>query len=85
MKTIGILLTLLGTLSIYCCHSNQNLLPERLPKIFKINGLVTLFLALILLLCSLPKVVACFVWLILMIFIWSFVPFLALFKRSLNG
>ncbi|RFC82516.1 hypothetical protein C9E89_016090 [Acinetobacter sichuanensis] len=84
MKTFGIILTLLGTFSIYCSHYNQNLLASPLPKIFKIIGLGLLLLALIVLLISLPKVVACFVWVVLMILVWSHIPFITLFKRRLN-
>ncbi|EXT55933.1 putative membrane protein [Acinetobacter baumannii 25977_9] len=32
---------------------------------------------------SLPKVVAAFCWFMLIIFAWSFLPFIALFKRKL--
>ncbi|EXS22537.1 putative membrane protein [Acinetobacter baumannii 573719] len=32
---------------------------------------------------SLPKVVATFCWFMLIIFAWSFLPFMALFKRKL--
>ncbi|EKU60268.1 putative membrane protein [Acinetobacter sp. 1281984] len=39
-------------------------------------GLIALF-------ASLPKVVAAFCWFMLIIFAWSFLPFIALFKRKL--
>jgi len=83
MKLIGLFLTLLGAVSIYCSHSNQNLLSHHLPAPFKYLGLVLLSVGLIELFASLPKVVAAFCWFMLIIFAWSFLPFIALFKRKL--
>ncbi|MDB9696331.1 hypothetical protein OPU39_21625, partial [Acinetobacter nosocomialis] len=83
MKLIGLFLTLLGAVSIYCSHSNQNLLFHHLPALFKYLGLVLLSVGLIALFASLPKVVAAFCWFMLIIFAWSFLPFIALFKRKL--
>ena len=83
MKLIGLFLTLLGAVSIYCSHSNQNLFSQHLPHLFKYLGLVLLGIGLIALFASLPKVVAAFCWFILIIFAWSFLPFMALFKRKL--
>ncbi|RFF25032.1 hypothetical protein DZ985_06820 [Acinetobacter sp. JW] len=83
MKLIGLFLTLLGAVSIYCSHSNQNLLSQHLPTFFKYLGLVLLGIGFIALFASLPKVVAAFCWLMLIIFAWSFLPFMALFKRKL--
>ncbi len=83
MKLIGLFLTLLGAVSIYCSHSNQNLLSHHLPALFKYLGLVLLGIGLIALFASLPKVVAAFCWFMLIIFAWSFLPFMALFKRKL--
>ncbi|MFX9784290.1 hypothetical protein ABTP12_17925, partial [Acinetobacter baumannii] len=64
-------------------HSNQNLLSHHLPALFKYLGLVLLSVGLIALFASLPKVVAAFCWFMLIIFAWSFLPFIALFKRKL--
>lgn len=83
MKLIGLLLTLLGAVSIYCSHSNQNLLAQHLPNLFKYLGLVLLGIGFTTLFVSLPKVVATFCWFMLIIFAWSFLPFIALFKRKL--
>ncbi|KRI51137.1 hypothetical protein APC53_14125 [Acinetobacter pittii] len=83
MKLIGLFLTLLGAVSIYCSHSNQNLLSQHLPTFFKYLGLVLLGVGFIALFTSLPKVVAAFCWFMLIIFAWSFLPFMALFKRKL--
>jgi len=83
MKLIGLFLTLLGAVSIYCSHSNQNLLSHHLPALFKYLGIVLLSVGLIALFASLPKVVAAFCWFMLIIFAWSFLPFIALFKRKL--
>ena len=83
MKLIGLLLTLLGAVSIYCSHSNQNLLSQHLPNLFKYLGLVLLGIGFITLFVSLPKVVATFCWFMLIIFAWSFLPFMAFFKRKL--
>lgn len=83
MKLIGLFLTLLGAVSVYCSHSNQNLLSQHLPTLFKYLGLLFLIIGLIALFVSLPKVVAAFCWFMLIIFAWSFLPFMALFKRKL--
>ncbi|KJH64411.1 hypothetical protein FY048_05450 [Acinetobacter sp. 1124_18A] len=83
MKLIGLFLTLLGAVSVYCSHSNQNLLSQHLPTLFKYLGLLFLIIGLIALFASLPKVVAAFCWFMLLIFAWSFLPFVALFKRKL--
>jgi hypothetical protein len=83
MKLIGLFLTLLGAVSVYCSHSNQNLLSQHLPTLFKYLGLLFLVVGLIALFASLPKVVATFCWSMLIIFAWSFLPFMALFKRKL--
>lgn len=83
MKLIGLFLTLLGAVSVYCSHSNQNLLSQHLPTLFKYLGLLFLVIGLIALFASLPKVVAAFCWFMLIIFAWSFLPFIALFKRKL--
>jgi hypothetical protein len=83
MKLIGLFLTMLGAVSVYCSHSNQNLLSQHLPTLFKYLGLLFLVVGLIALFASLPKVVAAFCWFMLIIFAWSFLPFMALFKRKL--
>jgi len=83
MKLIGLFLTLLGAVSVYCSHSSQNLLSQHLPALFKYLGLLFLVVGLIALFASLPKVVAAFCWFMLIIFAWSFLPFMALFKRKL--
>ncbi|EKU38251.1 hypothetical protein ACINWC141_1975 [Acinetobacter sp. WC-141] len=46
-------------------------------------GLLLLGIGFIALFASLPKVVAAFCWFMLIIFAWSFLPFMALFKRKL--
>ncbi|PRV99184.1 putative membrane protein [Acinetobacter sp. AR_0276] len=56
---------------------------HHLPALFKYLGLVLLSVGLIALFASLPKVVAAFCWFMLIIFAWSFLPFIALFKRKL--
>jgi hypothetical protein len=83
MKLIGLFLTLLGAVSVYCSHSNQKLLSQHLPTLFKYLGLLFLVIGLIALFASLPKVVAAFCWFMLIIFAWSFLPFMVLFKRKL--
>lgn len=85
MKVLGIIFTLIGALFFYCQHSNQNLLPQSLPRIFKCIGILSLIIGLIFLLLSVPKLVACLVWLIIMIFMWTFVPFIHLFRKELKG
>ncbi len=83
MKILGICLLFLGAFSIYSSHQNQNLFKKPLPIFFKWLGLSALISSLALLFISLPKLVACLIWLMFLIAIWSFVPFLNLFKRKL--
>lgn len=83
MKVFGIILTLLGAFLLYCSHSNQNIFAQFLPSIFKIIGLISILIGLIFLVFSLPKLVAILTWSMMLIFFWSFCPFVMLFKRKL--
>ncbi len=84
MKLMGFLISFFGAMSVYLSHTNQNLLSQKLPYIFTLIGIFMLFLGLIILIFCLPKLVAVLSWFILMIFVWSFMPFIVLFKRNLN-
>ena len=81
MKILGICLLLFGAFSLYASHQNQNLFSKQLPMLFKYLGYLALLVSLLCLLISLPKVVACFIWVMFLIAVWSFAPFLHLFKR----
>ncbi|RYL28622.1 hypothetical protein [Acinetobacter piscicola] len=82
MKILGICFVFLGAFSIYSSHHNQNLFAKPLPPLFKWLGMSALMISLVLLIISLPKLVACLIWVMLLITVWSFAPFLSLFKRK---
>lgn len=81
-KLLGILLTLLGCISLYLCHPNQILLKSSLSKTFTYLGAIGLVAGLLILFFSIPKLVAVLIWLAVITLVWSFIPFLNLFKRS---
>lgn len=82
MKILGILLTVLGAVTLYCCHSNQDLLKQQLAKPFQCLGIFSVIFGFVFLFISLPKVVACFVWIITLLCLWSIIPFLPFFRRN---
>lgn len=82
MKVLGICLLFFGAFSIYSSHQNQNLFKKPLPALFKWLGIGTLGISLVLLIMSLPKLVACLIWVMFLITIWSFAPLLSLFQRK---
>ncbi|NHB57254.1 hypothetical protein G9F32_04300 [Acinetobacter sp. 194] len=84
MNILGIFLTTLGAVLFYFSHPNQYLLKQPLPSFFKILAISSLLMGLVLLLLCMSKVTAVFLWLVLMICIWSFFPFIPLFKRSIQ-
>jgi len=84
MKFAGFLMSFLGALSVYLSHTHQNLLPQKLPSVFSLIGIFELMLGLIFLIVSMHQLAAILSWVIFIIFLWSFIPFLALFKRNLN-
>ncbi|RYY79228.1 MAG: hypothetical protein EOO69_07375 [Moraxellaceae bacterium] len=81
MKAFGILLTLWGCLSLYLSHPHQALLKTQFSSKFAYGGIVIVMLGLLILLYALPALVAVCVWVVIAIFIWSFIPFLPFFKR----
>lgn len=83
MKFLAFLLCFTGSLLIYCRHSNQNLLKHSLSKAFHYLGFFLVILALPIFIWSLPKLVAVFMWLMTMLVVWSFIPFIPLLKRYL--
>jgi uncharacterized membrane protein len=82
MKILGIMLSLLACMSLYLSHPNQILIKSHLPKIFIYLGITGLAIGLIILLFFIPKFAAIFIWLAVITLVWSFAPFLILFKRN---
>ena len=82
IKSSGIILTLLSCISLYLCHPNQILLKSYLSRTFTYLGVTGLITGLLILLFSIPKLVAVLIWLAVITLVWSFIPFLSLFKRS---
>jgi len=81
-KILGIILSLLGSTGLYLCHPNQILLKSNLSKKFIYLSTAAIITGLVILLFSIPKLVAVFIWLAVITFVWSFIPFLSLFKRN---
>ena len=84
MNILGIFLTILGALVFYFSHTNQNFLKQPLPSSARKIAFSCLAIGLVLLLMSLSKVTAVFLWLVLMICIWSCFPLIPLLKRSMH-
>lgn len=84
MKMIAIFICMTGALLLYCSHPHQNLLKLPLNKTFRIIGLGCLLISLIVLLNVVPKLVAVFMWLMTMLVIWTFAPFIRLLKKNIT-
>ncbi|KAA8735618.1 hypothetical protein F4V57_02165 [Acinetobacter qingfengensis] len=82
LKLTGIFFSFIGYIVLYLSHSNQAILKQTLPKIWQYTGIFFSFIGLIFLLCSLSKLVAVLMWLAILTFVWSFLPFIPLFKRA---
>ncbi len=85
MKSFGIILTLIGCLSLYLSHPNQALVKNHLSGQFMYLGLIILVTGFFALLYVLPALVAVCMWLALLILTGSFAPFLPLFKRYMTN
>lgn len=83
MKMVAILICLIGCLTLYCSHHHQTLLKQHLSKSYRVIGVFMLIISLILLLFSVPKLVALYMWLMTMLVVWSLVPFIRLFKKNI--
>ena len=82
MKFIAFFCVLLGSVVMYCSHTNQDLLHKQLPDSTRWFALLSIGIALILFLISTPKLVAIFMWLLTIVVVWSFLPFIPLiFKK----
>ncbi len=81
LKSLGIILALCASCLVYLHHPNQSLLKQPLPHYAATLGWVVYIVALLILLYTLPKLVAVFLWLAVLIAVWSFAPFISLFKR----
>lgn len=82
MKILGLLLILIGCGVLYCCHPNQSLLKQPLAKTYRGLGIIFSVSSLLILWWVLPKVVAVLSWLICITVVWSFLPFVPLFKQT---
>ncbi|KAB0628883.1 hypothetical protein F7P75_03675 [Acinetobacter gandensis] len=82
MKFIAFFFVLLGSALMYCTHPNQIILKRPLTSIYRWFGLGAIILALILFLISVPKLVAIFMWLLTMLIVWSFFPFISLMIKK---
>ncbi|MCH7335172.1 hypothetical protein [Acinetobacter sp. NIPH 2699] len=82
LKLLGIMISLFSCMSLYLSHPNQILLKSSLPKTCLYMGSIGLVTGLIILLFSIPTLVAVFIWLAAITLVWSFIPFLNLLKRS---
>lgn len=80
-KYLGILLSFFSSIAIYLTHPNQTFLPSRLPTYILVLGWSVYILSFFALLYALPKLVAVFLWLAVLIAVWSFAPFPPLFKQ----
>lgn len=82
LKLTGILFTLFGSITVYLSHPNQSLIQSSLSKKIIYLGLIGLIIGLIVLVFSISKLVAVLIWCAVITVVWSFIPFLNLFKRN---
>ncbi|WP_180103680.1 hypothetical protein [Acinetobacter sp. YH12134] len=83
MKIIAVMICLIGCVLVYCSHRHQNLLKQHFAKSAGLIGLILLIISLILLFCSVPKLVAIYMWSMTLVATWSLLPFIALFKKNI--
>ncbi|MFV5492361.1 hypothetical protein [Acinetobacter sp. ASP199] len=83
LKIFAVTLCLLGSLMLYGSHRHQSLFGTVLSKKNVILGGGLLMISMILLLCSVPKLVAIYMWCMTLITTWSLLPFIALFKKNI--
>lgn len=84
MHTFGCVVTLMSAVVLYLTHKNQMLLHQSLSRPWRWLSGSTLILGAGLLWLSLPKMVAILTWLIFVILVWSFIPFLGLIKKRVQ-
>ena len=82
MYMIACICTLMSAVVLYLTHQNQLLIHQPLAQSWRWFGLSGLVIGAILLLISLPKMVALLTWFIIPMLIWSFIPFLGLIKQK---
>lgn len=83
MKIIAIMMCLLGCVLIYCSHRHQNLLKQYLPQYYALIGLSLLIVSIVLFFNCVPKLVAIYMWVMILITTWSLLPFIPLFKKNI--
>ena len=82
MHTVAYVMTLLGAVLLYLTHHNQMLLAQALGQSFRWMGMGIVLISLVVLYLVLPKAVAILTWLIVLIAVWSFMPFLGLIQQK---
>ncbi len=84
MKILGFVFAMMGYLTLYLTHPNQALIATRLPDQYRWIGLMAVIVSFIILLLKLPILVSVYMNCIAAIVMWSFLPFIPLFKRLNN-
>lgn len=81
LKNIGIIISVLSCLGLYLTHSNQKILQKPLSRTTQFSALAGIIFSLIILVYSLPLLVAILIWLAAATLVWSFTPFIPLIMR----
>lgn len=81
LKNIGIIISVLSCLGLYLTHSNQKILQQPLSRTTQFSALAGMIFSLIILVYSLPLLVAILIWLAVATLVWSFTPFTPLIMR----
>lgn len=81
LKNIGIIISILSCLGLYLSHSNQKILQKPLSRTTPFSALAGMIFSLIILVYSLPLLVAILIWLSVATLVWSFTPFIPLIMR----
>ncbi|TCB53399.1 hypothetical protein E0H84_11760 [Acinetobacter terrestris] len=82
MKFLAFCFVFIGSVLVYCTHRNQRLVQDVLPQFYRWLGFGFIALSLPLFLVNLPKLVAVYMWLLTMLVVWTFLPFIALIMKK---
>ncbi|MCW8040017.1 MULTISPECIES: hypothetical protein [Acinetobacter] len=82
MKFLAFSFVFIGSILLYCTHANQRLVQAVLPPFYRWIGFGCVVLSLLLFLATLPKLAAIYMWLLTMLVVWTFLPFIPLMIKK---
>ncbi|AOA57025.1 hypothetical protein BFG52_00730 [Acinetobacter larvae] len=81
MKLVAMMLCIATCFILYLTHPNQTVLTQALSKRWRIPVCILLLLSAVWLFYLLPALVACFMVVLSMMMVWTFAPFISIFKK----